>query len=162
MIKNTIIIFTIFLLTSINYAENYADRIVITKSKRIMYVIKNNLVIKEYNIFLGANPIGHKEFEGDKKTPEGIYFVDEKIENSRFVHSLHLSYPNKSDIHRASLSSKSPGANITIHGHPPIRELARYLFSGKDWTDGCIAVSNQSIKNLWKQVRVNTPVIIYP
>ena len=138
-----------------------ADRIVIVKSAQILTLMNNGQVIKTYKVALG-NPKGPKIQAGDKKTPEGTYFVDAKNPHSLFHRALHLSYPNAADRERARKLGVHPGGDIGIHGLP-----AQYAWMGAahrsiDWTTGCIAVTNPEIEEIWDYVSVGTPVEIRP
>jgi murein L,D-transpeptidase YafK len=152
------------LLTTLSFGNTpvQADRIVILKSKRTMYLYQGDKLLKTYKVALGGNPVGPKSRQGDHKTPEGTYRIDAKNSKSQFHLSLHVSYPNEKDRANAKKIGVSPGGDIMIHG------LAdKYAYIGKaqasyDWTDGCIAVSNSEIEEIWKLVAVGTPVEIRP
>jgi murein L,D-transpeptidase YafK len=138
------------------------DRIVIVKSAREMTLIRDGKPVKIYKVALGTNPLGAKQREGDHKTPEGIYAVDSKIAQSRFHRPLHISYPNAADRERARTMGVSPGGDVEIHGLG-----AKYGWVGAahreyDWTDGCVAVTNREIDEIWPIVLVGTPVEIWP
>lgn len=139
-----------------------ADRIVIVKSARTMTLMSGDQVLKTYMVALGGQPVGAKEKVGDHKTPEGQYVIDAKVPNSRFLLALHVSYPNAADRERARKLRISPGGAIEIHGLG-----AKYGWIGSrhravDWTDGCIAVTNEEIREIWPLVAVGTPVEIRP
>jgi murein L,D-transpeptidase YafK len=139
-----------------------ADRIIIIKSQRKLVLLSQNKVLKEYCISLGANPIGAKRQEGDKRTPEGLYTIDYRNPKSSFHLSLHVSYPNSIDIALARRDNISPGSLIMIHG---IRNGMGYigrLHRLSDWTLGCIAVTNPEIEEIWQAVKDGTPVEILP
>lgn len=139
-----------------------ADSIVVFKNERRLVLMKNNKMLKDYHISLGDNPEGHKEKEGDEKTPEGLYKIDYRNPNTKYHYSLHISYPDKKDsIHAASLGV-SPGGNITIHGCPGNTSFPEEYYINNDWTDGCIALSNSDIKELAGAVPDGTPVFINP
>jgi len=138
------------------------DNIVVNKSKREMLVFSNGELLKTYKISLGRQPIGHKEFEGDKKTPEGVYSINDKNNNSGYHKNLGISYPNKDDLENARQLGKSAGGEIKIHG---IRNGIGFL--GKfhrwfDWTLGCIAVTNTEIDELYRAVKIGTRIEIRP
>ena len=138
-----IIFFSLFILkVNISFAEDIIDMILVEKSDRVLKLIKNGHTVKQYNINLGFDPIGHKFSEGDGKTPEGLYYISYKLENSDFFISYKISYPNKWDYHNAKNINKSPGGYIMIHGEP-INHI-----NIKDWTNGCIALSNKDMKEL--------------
>jgi murein L,D-transpeptidase YafK len=142
-------------------AAELADQIVIFKAKRVLLLLRGGRVLDRWRISLGEHPMGPKRAEGDGRTPEGLYFIDARILNTRFHHSLHLSYPNETDIERARLAHDSPGGNIAIHGLPDGYHPVRGQRPG-DWTDGCIALDNRAIDIVWRLVDVGTPVIIFP
>ena len=138
------------------------DKIVVTKHKRTLDLISNNQIVKSYKISLGRVPKGQKEFEGDKKTPEGLYCINDKNSQSGYHKNLGISYPNEHDIKHAGLIGKNPGGLIKIHG---IRNgfgwIGRFhlLF---DWTLGCIAMTNKEIDELYENIKVGTPIEIKP
>jgi murein L,D-transpeptidase YafK len=157
--KKFIILLLFFFLCSLSYAQNSIDMIIIDKSQRILKLMKNGIIMKEYIIDLGFDPIGHKYFKGDGKTPEGLYFVSNKSTNSDFYISLQVSYPNKWDKRNARLFSKDAGNYIMIHGEPNLKNNTRNL---KDWTNGCIALKNKDVKEVYELVSINTPIYIQP
>jgi len=139
-----------------------ADRIVIEKSKRTLTLMSGNTVLKTYKVALGGQPVGAKQRQGDHKTPEGLYVVDQKNPASIFHRALHISYPNAQDRENARKLGVSPGGDVEIHGLG-----AKYGWVGAahrqmDWTDGCIAVTNEEIDEIWPLVAVGTPVEIKP
>jgi murein L,D-transpeptidase YafK len=138
------------------------DRIIIEKSKRTMTLMKQDKEIKIYKIALGRDPVGPKVQMGDKKTPEGLYFVDYKVRNSIYHRALHLNYPNQDDIERARSLGVTPGNSIMIHGMNQDKLWmgdVQYLFN---WTNGCIALTNDEIEEVWDLVSTWTPVEIRP
>ncbi len=137
-----------------------ADRIVVDKSDRVMILYKQDKVIARYaDIKLGDAPVGHKQFEGDEKTPEGNYTINGRNPGSSYHLSLRVSYPNAADRAYAKSKGRSPGGDIFIHGQPNGSPAARLPH---DWTDGCIALSNAEIKVVWKQVADGTAITIRP
>lgn len=157
--KNIFIFIIFCFFCSTSYAQNSIDMIIIEKSKRVLLLLKNGNIVKEYLIDLGFDPIGHKYFKGDGKTPEGLYFVINKSTNSDFYMSLQVSYPNKWDERNANVISKDAGNYIMIHGEPNIKRQNNNL---KDWTNGCIALNNKDIKEIYQNVSINTPIYILP
>ncbi len=115
-------------------------------------------VLKTYKVALGAEPVGAKQREGDHKTPEGIYVIDSRNSASRFHLSLHISYPSPADRERAHKLGVAPGGAIMIHGLEPKYAYLGSLHRQTDWTDGCIAVTNAEIEEIWRLVPVGTPV----
>jgi murein L,D-transpeptidase YafK len=142
--------------------KQIVDRIVIVKSSRTMTLENNGHVLKTYKVALGGDPIGPKEREGDHKTPEGEYLVDAKNAHSQFYLALHISYPNASDRIRARRLGTSPGGDVEIHGLGKKYGWigARHRLS--DWTDGCIAVTNEEVEEIFKMVDVGTRVELKP
>jgi murein L,D-transpeptidase YafK len=136
------------------------DRIVVVKSTRTLTLMSDGKVLKTYKVALSREPVGAKERAGDHKVPEGEYVVDSKVPHSRFYLGLHISYPNAADRERARKLGVKPGGNIEIHGldskYAWVGSLQRYV----DWTDGCIAVTNPEIEEIYKLVAVGTLVEI--
>lgn len=126
------------------------------KADRKMYLLHKGKVLKTYDIALGFTPEGHKQFEGDGKTPEGTYYISHKNPNSEFHLSLGISYPNPVDRDFAEAQGKSPGGDIFIHGGPN-RPVAR-----RDWTAGCIAVTDKEMERIYSMVKPGTPIHILP
>jgi murein L,D-transpeptidase YafK len=139
-----------------------AERIVIEKSRRKLQLVRADSVVREFDIALGGNPIGPKEQAGDSRTPEGEYVIDFKNLYSDYYLSVRLSYPNPTDVARARQRRVDPGGNIMIHGMPNGSVWPYQGYAGRDWTDGCIAVSNAAMQEIWLAVRENTPVEIRP
>lgn len=140
-------------------SEPKITRLVIVKHKRRLYLLSGGKVVRRYSIDLGFAPRGDKKVEGDGRTPEGRYVIDRKNPNSRYHLSLGISYPNARDRAEAARLGKSPGGDIFIHGRP---FLVRLLKGRRDWTAGCIAVSNREIEEIYRLVEIGTPIDIYP
>ena len=143
-------------------AELQFDRLVVDKRARRLTAYAGGEAVREYRIALGWAPEGHKQMEGDGKTPEGIYFVDGKNPNSRYYKNLGVSYPNDDDRKAAAALEVSPGGEIKIHGLPPGQEHLGGVHWLRDWTAGCIAVSNEEIDELYARTPVCTPIEIKP
>ena len=139
-----------------------ADRIVIEKAERRMTLYRGEEEVARYRIALGFAPEGDKEREGDGRTPEGRYRISYKNPKSQFHLSLKISYPDASDRAAARSRGDDPGGDIFIHGTPGTSGLAPALVSRRDWTLGCIAVSNDEIEEIWRIVRIGTVVEIRP
>jgi L,D-peptidoglycan transpeptidase YkuD (ErfK/YbiS/YcfS/YnhG family) len=139
-----------------------ADRVVVSKSARRLYLMQRERVIAEYPIRLGLNPVGHKEREGDFRTPEGSYQLTRRNERSDFFLSIGVSYPNPSDIARARRQRVAPGGAIMIHGEPNLPRKPPEYYARNDWTDGCIAVSNSDMVDIWLRTRIGLPIEIRP
>lgn len=142
--------------------DRKVDRIVIEKAKRKMTLYREGQEVKSYNVALGRDPAGHKVMQGDGRTPEGIYFIDYRVANSIYHKALHISYPNLADVERAKAMGVSPGGRIMIHGMKEDKlwmGSVHYLFN---WTNGCIAVTNSEIEEIWDLVPDWTTVEIVP
>lgn len=138
------------------------DRIEVFKSKRRMKVYSEGMLLKTYRISLGKNPVGHKQFEGDCKTPEGIYSIDGRNPNSAFHKNLGISYPNENDLEKAKRLEKPAGGDIKIHGLRNGRGYISKFHRWKDWTAGCIAVTDIEIDELYDAVKIGAEIQIYP
>jgi murein L,D-transpeptidase YafK len=139
-----------------------ADRIVIEKAARTLSLYREGRVLKMYKIALGPNAKGHKEREGDGRTPEGNYIIDSRNADSSFHRALHVSYPNERDRMRARRLGVSPGGAIMIHGLPNGMGVIGKTHILRDWTQGCIAVTNEEIEEIWRVVPNGTRVEIRP
>ena len=126
------------------------------KADRKMYFLHNEKVLKKYNVGLGGVPVGHKQYEGDGKTPEGAYFITHRNPQSTYHLSLGISYPNAEDRANAAAMGKPPGGDIFIHGGPP------YKATKSEWTAGCIAVTDKQIEEIYAMVKPGTPIFILP
>ncbi len=143
-------------------AAEAVDRILIVKQERRLYLIRGEEVVGSFRIALGWQPRGPKRYEGDGRTPEGRYFIDEFLPDSEFYRAMKISYPGPEDIARARALGLDPGGRIMIHGLDPGLagwEKDHWLFN---WTNGCIAVTNEEMDILWRSVRLGTPVEIRP
>lgn len=139
-----------------------ADRVVIRKSDRKLLLYRDGQVIREMDIALGLVPKGHKKAEGDFRTPEGNYRLTERNPASDYFLSIKISYPNKDDFRHARLRGQQPGGLIMIHGQPNEPSHSPEYYRLTDWTNGCIAVSNSDMVDIWLMTRRNTPVDILP
>jgi murein L,D-transpeptidase YafK len=139
------------------YTGPEVTRIVVDKGDRRMRLYHHDEVLRTFRIGLGFAPIGHKQFEGDGKTPEGLYRIDRRNPNSRFHLSLGISYPNEQDRAFAQAQGRNPGGDIFIHGRGP-----RHQRSRGDWTEGCIAVTDREMEDIYAMVRDGTPILIRP
>ena len=167
MRKVLFVVGVLFLITGgtnavVNGKEVYADKVLVLKSQRILHLYKDGESIRQYQISLGQNPKGHKQRQGDSRTPEGHYIIDFRNPKSRFHLSLHINYPSSKDRAAAHKRGVSPGGDIFIHGLPNGLELGGRLYRRNDWTDGCIAVSNEEIREIWRMVKNGTPIEIRP
>ncbi len=141
---------------------NKADKAIVIKSKRVLMLLKDGEIIKTYRIALGKNPNGRKTQAGDQKTPEGTYVITSRNNSSKYYKSINISYPNESDMQNARRLGVSPGNNIAIHGLPKDLEDLDKFHRRMDWTDGCIAVTNEEIDEIWHLVSDGTPIEIKP
>lgn len=146
-----------------------ADKVVVLKGERKLYLMRGGAVIDSFRIALGANPLGPKVFQGDGRTPEGIYTLSYKNGNSRFYRSIRISYPNHENRALAGRFGIPPGGDIMIHGQPNgWRPNPTKVLNGGapvrdgDWTNGCIAVSNAEMDRIWAKVTPGTPIEIRP
>jgi murein L,D-transpeptidase YafK len=133
-----------------------ADRIVVNKGRRQMLLLRGESVLRQYRVALGREPVGHKEREGDGRTPEGRYAIDRRNPKSRYHLSLHISYPNADDTARARAAGVDPGGDIMIHG---LKDGER---RDGDWTQGCIAVTDEEMDEIWALVAEGTAIVIEP
>lgn len=139
-----------------------ADKVVVNKSKRELLLYWRGTVIRTYRIALGRNPVGAKERRGDAKTPEGDYRIVGRNPKSAFHRSLRISYPKASDRERARRAGVDPGGDIMIHGLPNGQSWIGAAHRAMDWTDGCIAVTDEEIEEIWRMVADGTPIQINP
>jgi murein L,D-transpeptidase YafK len=131
--------------------------IVVHKADRRMYLLNGNTVLRDYRIALGGNPVGPKQFEGDQRTPEGAYVITHRNPNSQYHLSLGISYPTPVQVDYAISQGKKAGGDIFIHGR-----AGKNRGKGRDWTVGCIAVTDHEMEQIYAMVRVGTPIFILP
>lgn len=139
-----------------------ADRILVLKGERKLVLLKNGAEVKSFRIALGGNPVGHKTREGDSRTPEGVYTIDYRNQRSAYHLSLHISYPNDADRAAAKAAGVKPGGDIMIHGIRNGMGWLGEMHRRFDWTDGCIAVTDREIEEIWAAVPDGTPIEIRP
>ncbi len=139
-----------------------ADRVLVIKYERVLRLYKDGKVIKSYKVALGGDPIGPKTRQGDHKTPEGNYVLDSRNAHSQFYKSIHISYPSPRDRAAARAKGVSPGGDVFVHGLPNGYGWVGSGHRAKDWTDGCIAVTNEEIDEIWQSVVDGTPIEIRP
>ena len=137
-------------------------RILVQKSSRALTLYRNKEALKTYRISLGGNPLGHKEFEGDQKTPEGVYWISGRNPQSSYHLSLRISYPDEKDVLHAAALGKTPGNDIMIHGWPNESSEADELYLLTDWTAGCLAVNNAEMEEIWRVSPDGTAIEIRP
>lgn len=139
-----------------------ADKVVVLKHRRRLFLIDDGEAFRSFEVALGFTPRGPKRREGDGRTPEGRYVLDWRNPDSRFYRSIHISYPSPADTHRARQAGMDPGDNIMIHGLPEKFAWMGRNHTVKDWTDGCIAVTNKEMDVIWARVPPGTPIEIRP
>lgn len=161
---SAVFIFVLHLFSSsyVLAGEYKADYVLVDKAERKLYLQVNGKIVKEYRVAFGANPKGHKLQEGDERTPEGKYTLDYKKGNSSFYKAIHISYPNTQDSIRAKTAGVNPGGVIMIHGQPNGFGWLAWILQFFNWTDGCIAVTNAEMEEIWQMVDAGTPVEIRP
>ncbi len=161
--RNVILSVTLFLVCFSHAYGSEVDLVLVKKSDRKMYLISQDRIIKKYNVALGRNPRGHKRQQGDGRTPEGRYVLDYKKSDSAFYKAIHISYPNREDRKSARQQGVDPGGRIMIHGQKNGGPEWLSLISEEvNWTDGCIAVTNKEMDEIWRLVNVGTPIEIRP
>lgn len=139
-----------------------ADSVLISKSERKLYLLKKGRTLKTVDISLGLVPKGDKQTEGDFRTPEGSYKLTERNPASDFFLSILISYPDKKDSLQAQNLGLDPGGQIMIHGMPNNPTHSPDYYRWNDWTDGCIAVTNSDMVDIWLMTDNNTPIEIIP
>ncbi|MGD9211125.1 MAG: L,D-transpeptidase family protein [Desulfobacteraceae bacterium] len=163
MKKYTLLVAIVLLLLNLCEASTpKADFVLVVKSEKRLYLKRDDKILKSYRVVFGANPEGHKLMEGDQRTPEGIYFLDYKLEKSAFYKAIHISYPNNKDIRKAKELGVDPGGSIMIHGQPNDCFWPPMVTQYFNWTDGCIAVTNFEMDEIWDAVDEGTPIRIMP
>ena len=136
------------------------DKVYVNKSERVLKLLSGDKVIKSYHIALGDNPAGHKRQQGDERTPTGSYKLDYKNENSKYYRSIHVSYPNAADKAQAKKRGVSPGGDIMIHGQKNGFGHLASITQQRDWTDGCIAVTDEEMDEIMSIYKAGMPIEI--
>jgi murein L,D-transpeptidase YafK len=139
-----------------------ADRVVVEKGARKLHLMRDGEPLRTFRIALGIRPVGDKEKEGDFRTPEGTYLLDARNPNSEYFLSMHISYPDGRDYREARERGLDPGGAIMIHGQPNNPTRSEAYYRTQDWTNGCIAVSNSDMIDIWLMTPDNTPIEIRP
>ena len=139
-----------------------ADRVLVEKSQRRLHLLKDDEIFRTFAVALGIVPLGDKQREGDFRTPEGVYVLDRRNPNSEFFLSIRISYPNHDDVREARERGEDPGGAIMIHGQPNEPTRSEVYYRTRDWTDGCIAVSNSDMIDIWLMTGDGTPIEIRP
>lgn len=148
--------------SAVSDALPMADQVVVVKSERRLYLVRGGIPFRSFKVWLGLDPKGHKEREGDFRTPEGLYRLDAKNAQSEYFLSIHVSYPNREDLARAHRNHHEPGGAIMIHGLPNVPKHSSDYYRRTDWTNGCIALTNDDMLEVWLLTRVDTPIEIRP
>ena len=139
-----------------------ADKVVVQKGIRKLHLLRNNEIFRSFDIALGLAPEGDKQEEGDFKTPEGEYYLDMRNPDSDYFLSIRISYPDRQDIEEAQSRGVSAGGQIMIHGQPNVPTYSEAYYKLEDWTNGCIAVSNSDMIDIWLMTPNNVPIEIQP
>ena len=139
-----------------------ATLVVVHKAEHKLYLYSGSRLLGEYKVELGLNPTGQKEREHDFRTPEGRYFLARRNTRSEYFLAIQVSYPNKEDEVRARKNRWAPGGSIMIHGFPNAPKHPAAYYASNDWTDGCIALSNSDMVEVWMRTQDNIPIDIYP
>jgi murein L,D-transpeptidase YafK len=139
-----------------------ADHVVVHKAERKLYLYHGSKLLGEYKVALGLSPVGQKERERDFRTPEGRYYLSRRNTRSDYFLAIQVSYPNKEDELRAHKKGWAPGGSIMIHGFPNAPHHPAAYYASNDWTDGCIALSNSDMVEVWMRTQDNIPIDIYP
>lgn len=162
--KNFVLVLIALLVPGLMQASEFpvADVVVIEKGERQLHLMQGGKAFRTYKIALGIRPVGDKKWEGDFKTPEGRYTLDRRNPDSEFFLSIHISYPNSGDRQEATNLGVNPGGAIMIHGQPNVPTRSEAYYRTQDWTNGCIAVSNSDMIDIWLMTGENTPIEIRP
>ena len=139
-----------------------ADKVIIEKAARKLHLFQDGKAFRTFKVALGIRPVGDKKKEGDFKTPEGSYLLDGRNQNSDFFLAIHVSYPSEADRREARRLGADPGGAIMIHGQPNVPTRSEAYYRTRDWTNGCIAVSNSDMIDIWLMTDENTPIEIRP
>ena len=143
-------------------AQQAVDKVIVIKHARTLQLLSHGQPVKTYKIALGTQPIGQKQRQGDHRTPEGVYVLDSRNAHSQFYKSIHISYPSQQDKAHAAAAHVSPGGDVFIHGLPNGYGAIGAAHRLRDWTDGCIAVTDGEMDEIWSLVRNGTTIEIKP
>lgn len=153
---------SVILYVPVSLAQPSVDFVRVVKSERKLMLFSGGQVVREFRIALGGNPAGHKQEEGDQRTPEGSYILDYKKSDSAFYKAVHISYPNVHDLAAAKQRGVRPGGQIMIHGQKNAGGRWAFLSEFVDWTKGCIALKNEEMDVLWNLIAEGTKIEILP
>lgn len=157
-----LLVFFLALPPSLCAADQKADFVRVKKSESRLFLISGGEVFLAFDVVFGDNPVGHKKQEGDRRTPEGAYTLEKKLESSAYYKAIRISYPNKEDIARANAMGVNPGGRIMIHGQRNGYGHLGHIMQRYNWTEGCIAVTNEEMDAIWEAVDEGTPIEILP
>lgn len=162
MLKILVTVCAFFICFGVLHSKQTADFVLVVKSESRLYLLRNQEVFASYRVKFGSNPEGHKQQEGDERTPEGRYVLDYKNPNSSYFKSIHISYPNAEDRARARKRGVSPGGDIMIHGQANGWGSFGWVIQFFNWTNGCIALTDSDMDRVWSAVKPGTPIEIRP
>ena len=160
--KGLPIVLLLILQTAYAEGTQKADAVLVIKSEKRLYLMNDGKSFASFPVTFGREPKGHKQERGDERTPEGNYVLDSKNTNSQFYKSIHVSYPSAQDRANAQRRGVDPGGDIMVHGQPNGWEWATRVVQLFSWTDGCIALSNPNLDQVWAAVDPGTPIEIRP
>lgn len=152
----------LFFISQIALAESSVTRVRVLKNDHKLQLFDGEKLLREFHVVFGANPKGHKMQEGDEKTPEGTYALDYKKTDSAFYRAIHISYPNTKDTTSAQSRGVKPGGQVMIHGQKNGLGWLSFISQHFNWTNGCVALSNEDMEIVWAQVKEGTPIEILP
>lgn len=158
----SLLVMMLVLPVAVAMAAEKADLVLVNKTKARLYLVRRHKVLASFHVAFGANPRGHKQCEGDQRTPEGRYLLDFKKPDSAFHKAIHISYPNARDIARARRRGVNAGGAIMIHGQKNGLGWLAPITQRTNWTDGCIALTNEDMDAVWTAVEPGTPIEIRP
>lgn len=160
--RSCVVWLSLWLIAAAPRAEAAVDRVLVEKAERRLTLLENGRALKRYRVALGSEPVGDKERRGDGRTPEGVYRIDRRNAESAYHRSLHVTYPDDPHRARARKLGVSPGGDIFIHGLPTGYGWLGASHRARDWTAGCIAVTDEEIEEIWRLVADGTPIEIRP
>ena len=158
----TAALLTMTLLPTVANEFPVADFVLVEKGDRELHLMRDGSIFRTFDIALGIQPRGDKQQEGDFRTPEGRYILDSRNPHSEYFLSIHISYPNQQDRREARAMGVSPGGAIMVHGQPNAPTRSEAYYRTQDWTNGCIALSNSDMIDMWLMTGENTPIEIRP
>jgi len=162
VVKIIAAVFVFLLYAGAVHSEQTADFVLVIKSESRLYLIHKGVEFASFKVVFGSNPKGHKQQQGDERTPEGFYTLDYKNPNSSYYKSIHISYPNAKDFESARKRGVNPGGAIMIHGQRNGYEGLSIFAQLFNWTNGCIALTNRDMDVVWQSVNPGTPIEIRP